>query len=51
MNESVSYDSDFHAWALRNARLLRDGRLGKLDVEAYRGGARKGWVQANIVSS
>ncbi|RKT44673.1 DUF29 domain-containing protein [Thiocapsa rosea] len=33
MNESVSYDGDFHAWALRNARLLRDGRLGELDVE------------------
>ncbi len=33
MNESASYDSDFHAWALRNARLLRDGRLGELDVE------------------
>jgi hypothetical protein len=33
MNESVSYDTDFHAWALRNARLLRDGRLGELDVE------------------
>lgn len=33
MNELISYDGDFHAWALRNARLLRDGRLGELDVE------------------
>jgi hypothetical protein len=33
MNESVSYDGDFHAWALRNARLLRDGKLDELDVE------------------
>jgi hypothetical protein len=33
MTPVTDYDSDFHAWALRNARLLRAGRLDELDVE------------------
>jgi hypothetical protein len=33
MTEAASYDTDFHAWALRNAERLRDGRLDELDVE------------------
>jgi hypothetical protein len=33
MTQVTDYDSDFHAWALRNARLLRAGRLDELDVE------------------
>ncbi|MBK1631032.1 hypothetical protein CKO31_09820 [Thiohalocapsa halophila] len=33
MTEATSYDTDFHAWALRNAELLREGRLDELDVE------------------
>jgi hypothetical protein len=34
MTQVTDYDSDFHAWALCNARLLlRAGRLDELDVE------------------
>jgi hypothetical protein len=33
MNEIVSYEADFHAWAMNNARLLRQGRLDELDAE------------------
>jgi hypothetical protein len=33
MSETASYETDFHAWAVRNARLLRDGKLSQLDVE------------------
>jgi hypothetical protein len=33
MTEATTYDADFHAWALRNAELLREGRLDELDVE------------------
>jgi hypothetical protein len=29
----ASYESDFHAWALRQVALLREGRLDALDVE------------------
>lgn len=27
------YDSDFYAWSLEQARLLREGRLGEIDAE------------------
>ncbi|MGH8602446.1 MAG: DUF29 domain-containing protein [Gammaproteobacteria bacterium] len=30
---SASYDQDFHAWALQNARALRAGRLSEIDAE------------------
>jgi len=33
MTETMSYETDFHAWALRNAELLRQGRLNDLDTE------------------
>jgi hypothetical protein len=33
MTDSTSYEADFHAWAMRNARLLRQGRLTDLDIE------------------
>jgi hypothetical protein len=33
MTQPTSYDADFHAWALRNAELLREGRLDELDTE------------------
>jgi hypothetical protein len=33
INLSELYDQDFHAWALRNASLIRDGRLEQLDLE------------------
>ena len=33
MNETVTYETDFHAWAIQNARLLREGKLTKLDTE------------------
>lgn len=33
MTETASYEADFHAWALANARLLREGRLSELDSE------------------
>ncbi len=28
-----TYREDFHAWALQNARLLREGRLAEIDIE------------------
>jgi hypothetical protein len=31
--ETVSYDEDFHAWAKRNAELMRQGRLSEVDAE------------------
>ena len=31
MNTLVSYHQDFHAWAVQNAELIRQGRLGELD--------------------
>jgi len=33
MTETASYEADFHAWALNNARLLREGKLSELDAE------------------
>jgi hypothetical protein len=33
MSETVNYETDFHAWAVHNARLLREGKLAQLDVE------------------
>ena len=33
MTDTTSYDIDFHAWAMRNAELLRQGRLNDLDTE------------------
>lgn len=33
MTETISYETDFHAWAMRNAELLRQGRLNDLDAE------------------
>lgn len=33
MNERATHDTDFHAWAIRNAQLLREGAFTELDVE------------------
>jgi hypothetical protein len=33
MSETVAYETDFHAWAIYNARLLREGKLNQLDAE------------------
>lgn len=33
MTNPVAYETDFHAWTLHNAELLRQGRLTDLDVE------------------
>lgn len=33
MSEAIDYDRDFHAWALQNAALLRQGKLDELDLE------------------
>ena len=33
MSQAIDYERDFHAWALRNAALLRAGRLDELDLE------------------
>lgn len=33
MTTPVTHDSDFYAWALRNARLLREGAFSQLDAE------------------
>lgn len=30
---SQTYREDFHAWALHNAQLLREGRLTEIDIE------------------
>ena len=32
MSETVAYETDFHAWAIYNARLLREGKLNQLDA-------------------
>ena len=32
MNINI-YREDFHAWALQNAQLLREGRLAEIDIE------------------
>lgn len=29
----ASYEQDFYAWAMRNARLLREGRFSEIDVD------------------
>jgi uncharacterized protein DUF29 len=31
--QSGEYDKDFYAWSLRNAALLREGKLSEVDVE------------------
>jgi len=31
--KNASYDTDFYAWCHEQARLMREGRLGELDVE------------------
>lgn len=33
MNKPVDYETDFSAWALHNAQLLREGKFAELDVE------------------
>jgi len=33
MGDRVTYDTDFAAWALYSAQLLREGKLSQLDVE------------------
>lgn len=33
MSDTVTYETDFYAWAIQNARLLREGKLTKLDAE------------------
>lgn len=33
MSDLTAHEADFHAWALRNAELLREGRLDELDIE------------------
>jgi hypothetical protein len=33
MSEAIDYDRDFHAWALRSAALMRQGKLDELDLE------------------
>jgi hypothetical protein len=30
---SKSYDTDFYAWALHNAQLLREGKFSEIDIE------------------
>ena len=31
--EPLTHDQDFHAWAKRNAELIRQGKLSEIDVE------------------
>lgn len=33
MNKPVDYDTDFYAWALHNAELLRQGRFSEVDIK------------------
>lgn len=33
MSETALYETDFHAWAMRSALLLREGKLAELDAE------------------
>jgi hypothetical protein len=33
MSDTVTYDTDFAAWAIHNAQLLRTGQLNQLDIE------------------
>jgi hypothetical protein len=32
MKETGSYETDFHAWAMQNARLLREGKFTQIDA-------------------
>lgn len=33
MNKAIDYDTNFYAWALYNAQLLRAGKLSEIDAE------------------
>jgi hypothetical protein len=33
MSDRVTYETDFAAWALHSAQLLREGKLSQLDIE------------------
>jgi hypothetical protein len=33
MTTAVHHDHDFYSWAMRNAQLLREGRLAEIDCE------------------
>jgi hypothetical protein len=33
LDERPAYDTDFHAWTMLNARLLREGKLTQIDAE------------------
>lgn len=33
MNKLFDYETDFYAWALHNAQLLREGKFSELDVD------------------
>ncbi len=33
MNELATYESDFYAWLLRNAQLIRQGQFSQIDRE------------------
>ena len=33
MSETVTYETDFCAWAIQNAQLLREGKLTQIDAE------------------
>jgi hypothetical protein len=33
MRNTVDYESDFYGWAMRQAELLREGRLSEADIE------------------
>lgn len=33
MSKNIDYEKDFSAWAVHNAKLLRQGRLSEIDVE------------------
>jgi len=33
MSNAAAYESDFHAWATEQARLLRAGRVSEADLE------------------
>lgn len=33
MSKPINYETDFYAWALHNAQLLREGKLSEIDIE------------------
>jgi len=33
MSNPIDYETDFYAWALHNAQLLREGKLSEIDIE------------------